>query len=78
MFLVLDFGSLDLAKSGMRKSRPTVAYLAFLEAVRSSTLIYGFTSITSPGPRNCISQSPRSAVLGYIPAIPPAAVVITS
>jgi len=45
MFAVLDFGSLDLAKSGMRKSSPTIAYLAFLEAVRSSTLIYGFMSI---------------------------------
>ena len=44
MFIVLDFGSLDLAKSGMRISRPTIAYLAFLEAARSSTLIYGFTS----------------------------------
>jgi hypothetical protein len=77
MFVVLDFGSLDLAKSGMRKSRPTIAYLAFLEAARGSTLIYGFTSIIA-GPRNSISQSPRSAVLDYIPAVPPVAVVMTS
>jgi hypothetical protein len=77
MFVALDFGSLDLAKSGMRKSRPTIAYLAFLEAVRSSTLIYGFTS-TIARPAEFHIAIPRSAVLGYIPAVPPVAVVITS
>jgi hypothetical protein len=77
MFAVLDFGSLDLAKSGMRISRPTIAYLAFLEAVRSITLIYDFTSIIAARGIS-YRKSPRAAVLDYIPAVPPAAVVMTS
>jgi hypothetical protein len=57
MFVVLDFGSLDLAKSGMRISRPTIAYLAFLEAVRS-TLILRFHVYHRPA-RGISYRNPR-------------------